>query len=254
MKEAIQETDTAAAPSRREKQRRVLLKLSGEVFGGGKIGVDPDVVNQLAKEIAEVVRGGVQVAVVVGGGNFFRGAELQQRGMDRSRADYMGMLGTVMNCLALQDFCEKAGLETRVQSAITMGQVAEPYIPRKAIRHLEKGRLVIFGAGAGMPYFSTDTVAAQRALEIECQVLLMGKNGVDGVYDDDPRTNPAATMYHDLEYATVLAKQLKVADATAISLCMDNSMPIVVFNLLHDGNIARAVAGERIGTLISQPT
>jgi uridylate kinase len=190
----------------------------------------------------------------MGGGNFFRGAELSQAGMDRTKADYMGMLGTVMNCLALQDFCEKAGLETRVQSAITMGQVAEPYIPRKAIRHLEKGRLVIFGAGAGMPYFSTDTVAAQRALEIECQVLLMGKNGVDGVYDDDPRTNPAAVMYDDLDYATVLAKQLKVADATAISLCMDNQMPIVVFNLLRDGNIARAVAGERIGTLISQPS
>jgi len=142
---------------------------------------------------------------------------------------------------------------TRVQTAITMGQVAEPYIPRKAVRHLEKGRLVIFGAGAGMPYFSTDTVAAQRALEIGCQVLLMAKNGVDGVYNDDPRTNPAATMYHDLEYGTVLAKQLKVADATAISLCMDNAMPIVVFNLLEAGNIARAVAGERIGTLISQP-
>jgi uridylate kinase len=141
-----------------------------------------------------------------------------------------------------------------VQTAIAMGQVAEPYIPRKAIRHLEKGRLVIFGAGAGMPYFSTDTVAAQRALEIECQVLLMGKNGVDGVYDDDPRTSPDAVMYDDLDYATVLAKQLKVADATAISLCMDNKMPIVVFNLLTDGNIARASAGERIGTLISQPS
>jgi uridylate kinase len=190
----------------------------------------------------------------MGGGNFFRGAELSQHGMDRTKADYMGMLGTVMNCLALQDFCEKAGVQTRVQTAIQMGQVAEPYIPLRAIRHLEKGRLVIFGAGAGMPYFSTDTTAAQRALEIECQVLLMGKNGVDGVYDDDPRTNTAATMYHDLDYATVLAKQLKVADATAISLCMDNQMPIVVFNLLRDGNIARAVAGERIGTLISQPS
>ena len=233
---------------------RVLLKLSGEVFGGGKVGVDPDVVRGIAQEIAQVQQSGVQVAIVTGGGNFFRGAELQQHGMDRARADYMGMLGIVMNCLALQDFLEKEGVETRVQTAITMGQVAEPYIPRKAIRHLEKGRLVIFGAGAGMPYFSTDTVAAQRALEIECQVLLMGKNGVDGVYDDDPRTNPAATMYDDLSYATVLAKQLKVADATAISLCMDNKMPIVVFNLLTDGNIARAVAGERIGTLISQPT
>jgi uridylate kinase len=158
----------------------------------------------------------------------------------------------VMNCLALQDFLEKEGVETRVQTAIAMGQVAEPYIPRRAMRHLEKGRVVIFGAGAGMPYFSTDTVAAQRALEIGCQVLLMAKNGVDGVYDADPRTNPDATMYQDLSYSEVLAKQLKVADATAISLCMDNKMPIVVFNLLTDGNIARAVAGERIGTLISQ--
>ena len=231
----------------------MLLKLSGETFGGGKVGVDADIVRGIAEQLAEVVAKGTQVAVVMGGGNFFRGAELSQAGMDRTKADYMGMLGTVMNCLALQDFCEKAGLQTRVQSAITMGQVAEPYIPRKAIRHLEKGRLVIFGAGAGMPYFSTDTVAAQRALEIECQVLLMGKNGVDGVYDDDPRINPDAVMYDDLDYATVLAKQLKVADATAISLCMDNQMPIVVFNLLRDGNIARASAGERIGTLISQP-
>ena len=234
---------------------RFLLKLSGEAFsGGGGLGVDPDVVHAIAREIAAVVRDGAQIAIVIGGGNFFRGAELQVRGMDRARSDYMGMLGTVMNCLALQDFLEKEGVDCRVQTAITMGQVAEPYIPRKAIRHLEKGRLVIFGAGAGMPYFSTDTTAAQRALEIECQVLLMGKNGVDGVYDDDPRINPDAVMYHDLEYATVLAKQLRVADATAISLCMDNGMPIVVFNLLRDGNIARAVAGERIGTLISQPT
>ncbi len=163
------------------------------------------------------------------------------------------MLGTVMNALALQAFCEQVGLETRVQTAITMGQVAEPYIPLRAIRHLEKGRLVIFGAGAGMPFFSTDTTAAQRALEIECQVILMGKNGVDGVYDDDPRTNPAATLYRDLDYTTVLGDELKVADATAISLSMENRMPIVVFNLLEDGNIARAVAGEKIGTLISTP-
>jgi len=245
---------TAFAPAERGGYQRVLLKLSGEAFGGGKVGVDSAIVQSIAHQLADVVHGDTQVAVVVGGGNFFRGAELAQAGMDRRHADYMGMLGTVMNALALQAFCEQVGLETRVQTAITMGQVAEPYIPRKAVRHLEKGRLVIFGAGAGMPYFSTDTVAAQRALEIECQVLLMGKNGVDGVYNADPRTNPAATMYHDLEYATVLSKQLKVADATAISLCMDNSMPIVVFNLLLDGNIARAVAGERIGTLISQPT
>jgi uridylate kinase len=212
--------------------------------------VDAGIIHRIAEQLAEVVGGGTQVAVVVGGGNFFRGAELAQAGMDRRHADYMGMLGTVMNALALQAFCEQVGLQTRVQTAITMGQVAEPYIPRKAVRHMEKGRLVIFGAGAGMPYFST---AAQRALEIGCQVLLMAKNGVDGVYDDDPRTNPDAVMYDHLDYATVLAKQLKVADATAISLCMDNRMPIVVFNLLTDGNIARASAGERIGTLISQP-
>ena len=187
---------------------------------------------------------GAQVAVVVGGGNFFRGAELQQRGMDRARADYMGMLGTVMNCLALQDFCEKEGVETRVQTAITMGQVAEPYIPRRAIRHLEKGRVVIFGAGAGMPYFSTDTVAAQRALEIECQVVLMAKNGVDGVYDADPRTNPDAVKFDELDLRRGARQQgCKVADATAFSLCMDNKLPIVVFNLLREGNIARAVAG-----------
>ena len=170
--------------------KRVLLKLSGEVFGGGQVGVDPEVVNAIAREIAAVVRSGVQVAIVVGGGNFFRGAELQQRGMDRARADYMGMLGTVMNCLALQDFLEKQGVETRVQTAITMGQVAEPYIPRRAMRHLDKGRVVIFGAGAGMPYFSTDTVAAQRALEIGAEVILMGKQGVDGVYDSDPHATP----------------------------------------------------------------
>ncbi|MCU1620679.1 MAG: uridylate kinase [Modestobacter sp.] len=251
--EGLLSAPTAFAPADDRGYRRVLLKLSGEAFGGGSVGVDSTIVRGIAEQLAEVVDGGTQVAVVVGGGNFFRGAELSQAGMDRRHADYMGMLGTVMNCLALQDFCEQVNLETRVQTAITMGQVAEPYIPRKAVRHMEKGRLVIFGAGAGMPYFSTDTVAAQRALEIGCQVLLMAKNGVDGVYDDDPRTNPAATMYDDLDYGTVLAKQLKVADATAISLCMDNQMPIVVFNLLEDGNIARAVAGERIGTLISQP-
>src|SRR3954465_12363343 len=166
--------------------RRVVLKLSGEVFGGGAVGVDPDVVQAVARQIATVVRKGVQVAAVIGGGNFFRGAELQRHGMDRARADYMGMLGTVMNCLALQDFLEKQGIGTRVQTAIAMGQVAEPYIPRSAVRHLEKGRVVIFGAGAGMPFFSTDTVAAQRALEIGAEVILMGKQGVDGVYDADP--------------------------------------------------------------------
>ncbi|RYU12502.1 UMP kinase [Nocardioides iriomotensis] len=232
--------------------RRVLLKLSGEVFGGGRVGVDPDVVNGIAREIAGVVRSGVQVAVVVGGGNFFRGAELQQRGMDRSRADYMGMLGTVMNCLALQDFLEKQGVETRVQSAIAMGQVAEPYIPRRAMRHLDKGRVVIFGAGAGMPYFSTDTVAAQRALEIGAQVILMGKQGVDGVYDADPASNPDAVKFDQLTYDEFLTRGLKVADATSVSLCRDNDIDMIVFNLSVEGNIARVVSGEKIGTTVSR--
>ena len=237
-------------PGTRGTYRRVLLKLSGEVFGGAKgIGVDPDVVQDIAKQIADVARSGVQVAIVVGGGNYFRGAELSQRGMDRSRADYMGMLGTVMNCLALQDFLEKLKVETRVQTAITMGQVAESYVPRRAIRHLEKGRVVIFGAGLGVPFFSTDTTAAQRALEIGAEVVLMAK-GVDGVYDSDPRKNPAAKKYNRLTYDEVLQKGLKVADATAISLCRDNDLPIVVFNLLENGNIAKAVAGKTIGTII----
>jgi uridylate kinase len=229
----------------------VLLKLSGEVFGGGRVGVDPDVVAGIARQLAEVVGGGTQVAVVVGGGNFFRGAELSQRGMDRARADYMGMLGTVMNCLALQDFLEKEGVDTRVQTAITMGQVAEPYIPRRASRHLEKGRVVIFGAGAGLPYFSTDTVAAQRALEIGCDQLLMAKNGVDGVYEADPRLDPDARLFVSLPYDEVLQRQLTVADASAFSLCRDNDLPIVVFNLSVDGNIARVVNGEPVGTLVA---
>jgi uridylate kinase len=231
---------------------RVLLKLSGEVFGGGQVGVDPVVVNDIAGEIAEVVRSGVQVAVVVGGGNFFRGAELHKAGMDRARADYMGMLGTVMNCLALQDFLEKQGVETRVQSAIAMGQVAEPYIPRRAIRHLEKGRVVIFGAGAGMPYFSTDTVAAQRALEIGAQVILMGKQGVDGVYDSDPKRNPDAVKFDHLSFDEFMARGLEVADATSVSLARDNDMSMVVFNLSEPGNIARVVAGEKIGTTVAR--
>jgi uridylate kinase len=230
--------------------RRVLLKLSGEVFGGGKVGVDPDVVAGLAAQVAKVVRSGVQVAIVVGGGNFFRGAELQHRGMERDRADYMGMLGTVMNCLALQDFCEKAGVHTRVQTAIAMGQVAEPYIPRRAERHLEKGRVVIFGAGSGMPYFSTDTVAAQRALEIGADVLLMGKQGVDGVYDADPHKHPEALKFDNLSYDEYLARDLKVADATAISMARDYALPMVFFSLDIDGNIVRVIEGEKIGTTV----
>ncbi|MCW2521691.1 MAG: uridylate kinase [Frankiales bacterium] len=229
---------------------RILLKLSGEVFGGGSVGVDPDVVASIARQIAEVHNEGTQVAIVVGGGNFFRGAQLAEAGMDRDRADYMGMLGTVMNCVALQDFLEKAGVPTRVQTAITMGQIAEPYIPRRAERHLEKGRVVIFGAGAGLPYFSTDTTAAQRALEIGCEVLLMGKSGVDGVYDSDPKFNPQAVKFDTIGYDEVLQRGLKVADATAFSLCRDNELPIVVFDLA-DGNIARVVHGEKIGTLVS---
>ena len=229
---------------------RILLKLSGEAFGGGAVGVDPDIIGGIAEEIAEISRGGTQIAIVTGGGNFFRGAQLQQRGMERRRADYMGMLGTVMNCLALQDFLEQAGVETRVQTAITMGQVAEPYIPLRAVRHMEKGRVVLFGASSGMPFFSTDTVAAQRALEVGAQVLLMSKNGTDGVYDSDPKTNPQARRYDELTYTDFLSQDLKVADATAISLARDNGLPMVFFDLGVRGNIARVVNGEKIGTTV----
>jgi uridylate kinase len=236
----------------RKGYKRVLLKLSGEVFGGEKgIGVDPDVVHDVASQIADVVRGGTEIGIVVGGGNYFRGAELQQRGMDRARADYMGMLGTVMNCLALQDFLEKEGIDTRVQTAITMGQVAEPYIPRRAIRHLEKGRVVIFGAGAGMPFFTTDTVAAQRALEVSAEALLLAKSGVDGVYSADPKKDPSAVKYQTVSFDDVLSKSLAVADAAAFSLCRENNLPIVVFDLKNKGNIARAVRGDSVGTLVS---
>jgi uridylate kinase len=239
-------------PGSRGTYKRVLLKLSGEVFGGEKgIGVDINIMRDVAKQIADVVRSGVQISVVVGGGNYFRGAELQQRGMDRARADYMGMLGTVMNCLALQDFLEKEGVDTRVQTAITMGQVAEPYIPRRAIRHLEKGRVVIFGAGAGMPFFTTDTVAAQRALEIGSEALLLAKSGVDGVYSADPKKDSKATKFDTISYDEVLSKSLAVADAAAFSLCRENKLPIVVFDLMANGNIGRAVRGEKIGTLVA---
>jgi uridylate kinase len=242
--------DAVAEPT--DAFRRVVLKLSGENFGGGRIGVDPDVVQAIAGQIATVVRAGVQVAVVVGGGNFFRGEELQQRGMDRPRADYMGILGTVMNSLALQDFLERLGIDTRVQTAIHMAQVAEPYIPRRAIRHLEKGRVVIFAAGAGMPYFTTDTVAAQRALEIHADVVLMSKNGVDGVYTADPKVDPTATKLDRVTFADVLRQGLRVADAAAFSLCMDNGLPMLVFGVEGSDSIVKAVSGNtQTGTLIT---
>ena len=234
-----------------EKNRRVLLKLSGEVFGGGSVGLDPDVVAKIATEIASAAHDGVEVAVVVGGGNFFRGAELSQHGLDRARADYMGMLGTVMNCLALQDFLEKAGVNTRVQTAITMGQVAEPYIPLRAIRHMEKGRVVVFGAGAGMPYFSTDTVAIQRALETHCEEVLVGKNGVDGVYTSDPRTDPTAERIDHLTFAEAMRRDLRVVDSTALALCRDNALTMRVFGMGIEGNVAGALKGEKIGTVVT---
>jgi uridylate kinase len=228
------------------KKRRALLKLSGEAFGGGGLGVNPDVVAGVAKKIADAAKD-VEIAVVVGGGNFFRGAELSNRGMDRGRADYMGMLGTVMNALALQDFIEQAGADVRVQTAISMAQVAEPYLPLRAIRHLEKGRIVVFGAGAGLPYFSTDTVAAQRALEINADEVLVAKNGVDGVYSSDPRKNPEATKLDEISYQDALVQGLKVVDATAFSLCMDNKMPMRVFGM---DNISAALLGKDVGTKV----
>jgi uridylate kinase len=231
---------------------RVMLKLSGEAFADPELGfgIDPRIVNSLADQLREVVRQlKLQVAVVVGGGNIFRGASPQAQGMDRSRADYMGMLATVINALALQDALEKRDVATRVQSPIQMTQVAEPYIPRRAVRHLEKGRIVIFAAGLGAPFFSTDTTAAQRALEIGADVILKATR-VDGVYDSDPRTNPGAVRFDDLTYLEVLQRGLGVMDATAISLCMDNKLPIIVFNLQVPGNIRRALEGQPIGTVV----
>ncbi len=240
-----------AGDHNKDTQRRVLLKLSGEVFGGGEVGLDTAVLTRISAEIAAAVKDGVQVGVVVGGGNFFRGAELQESGMDRARADYMGMLGTVINAVALQDFLENAGVPSRVQTAITMAQVAEAYIPLRAIRHLEKGRVVIFGAGAGMPYFSTDTVSAQRALELRCDELLVGKNGVDGVYTADPRKDASATKLDLVTYADALAQGLRVVDAAAFSLCQDNNLTMRVFGMNEPGNVTRALRGEKIGTLVT---
>jgi len=235
----------------RQRYRRVLLKLSGEMLADPSKGynIDPGTVHALAEELKSSRDLGIQIAVVVGGGNIFRGTSPQAQGMDRARADYMGMLGTVINCLALQDALEKIDVPTRVQSALQMTQVAEPYIPRRAVRHMEKGRIVIFGAGMGTPYFSTDTTAAQRALETDCEAIFKATK-VDGVYDSDPKKNPNAKRYEELGYIQALNEQLGVMDATAISLCMDNKLPIVVFDMQVQGNIKRALAGEQIGTLV----
>ncbi|GAV31293.1 MAG: UMP kinase [Anaerosomatales bacterium] len=230
--------------------RRVLLKLSGEaLMGDGSYGIDPAVLDSLAAQIKPLNEAGVQIAIVVGGGNIFRGLAASAKGMDRAQADYMGMLATVMNALALQDALERHGVFTRVMSAIEMQAVAEPYIRRRAIRHLEKGRVVIFAAGTGNPYFTTDTTAALRALEIGAECIMKATK-VDGVYDDDPMTNPHAVKFDELEYIEVLNRGLRVMDNTAISLCMDNRLPIVVFDLKKPGNIERAVKGERVGTLV----
>ncbi|MGJ9401737.1 UMP kinase [Arthrobacter sp. KK5.5] len=247
---ATEHSSRAPESLERAPRRRVLLKLSGEVFGGGKLGVDPVTVRGVAEQIAKTV-GQVETAIVVGGGNFFRGAELSQSGMDRSRADYMGMLGTVMNCLALQDFLEQAGVETRVQSAISMAQVAEAYIPRRAIRHLEKDRVVIFGAGAGLPYFSTDTVAAQRALEVRADVVLMAKSGVDGVYTADPKKDPNAVKLDRLTYDEALIQDIRVMDQTAMTMCKDNGLEMMVFGMQGEGNVTRAILGEEMGTFVT---
>lgn len=232
------------------KYQRIVLKLSGEALAGEKgFGIDQDVVNLIAQQTKEVLDLGVQIAVVVGGGNFWRGAVGSHAGFDRSTADYMGMLATVINSLALQDSFEKHGIPTRVQTAIEMRQIAEPYIRRRAVRHLEKERVVIFAAGTGNPYFSTDTAAALRAAEIEAEIILMAKK-VDGVYSADPKVDPMATRFEDLNFMEVLQQRLRVMDATATSLCMDNQIPIVVFNLTQVGNIRRIVLGEKIGTFV----
>ena len=230
--------------------KRVLLKLSGEAFaGGGGLGVDPDVVFSIARQIADVVSSGTEVAVVIGGGNYFRGAELSERGMDRARADYMGMLATVINSLALQDALEHAGVETRVMTAIEMNNVAEPFIRRRALRHLEKGSVVIFAAGTGHPFFSTDTTAALRASEIGADALLKATK-VDGIYDSDPKTNPRAQRFQTITYGDALRRRLQIMDSTAFSLCMDNKIPIVVFDVFREGNLRAAAQGRPVGTRV----
>jgi uridylate kinase len=236
----------------RARYKRILLKLSGEALSGGRRpGLDPDVLNLVAREVKSARDAGVDVAIVVGGGNIVRGVQLAETtGVARATADYMGLLATVINALALQDIMERDGLETRVQTAVEMHQVAEPYIRRRAIRHLEKGRVVIFAGGTGSPYFTTDTAAALRAIEIEAGAILMAKKGVDGVYDKDPRDSTDAVRFRTLDYMEVLNRGLKVMDATATSLCMDNEMPIVVFDITRPGNLKRAVLGEEIGTLV----
>lgn len=233
------------------KYSRVILKLSGEALAGAQgFGVDLGIVKSISQSIAAVTRLGVEVAMVVGGGNIWRGAVASAQGMDRTTADYMGMLATVINSLAFQDSLEEIGIATRTMTAIEMRQIAEPYIRRRAMRHLEKGRVVIFASGTGNPYFSTDTTAALRAAEIEAEVILMAKRGVDGVYDDDPRKNPAARKFDRLSYIEVLQRGLRVMDSTAISLCMDNQIPIIVFDIAEPDSIVRAVCGKRIGTIV----
>ncbi|WP_053362151.1 UMP kinase [Bacillus sp. FJAT-27251] len=233
------------------KYKRVVLKLSGEALAGEQgFGINPTVIKNVASQVKELADLGVEVAVVVGGGNIWRGKIGEEMGMDRATADYMGMLATVMNSLALQDSLEHEGVETRVQTSIEMRQVAEPYIRRRAIRHLEKTRVVIFAAGTGNPYFSTDTTAALRAAEIEAEAILMAKNNVDGVYSADPRTNKDAVKYDELSYLDVIKEGLAVMDSTASSLCMDNDIPLIVFSIMEEGNIKRAVMGERIGTIV----
>ncbi|CEG22475.1 Uridylate kinase [Planococcus massiliensis] len=234
-----------------QQYKRIVLKLSGEAMAGGQgFGLSPEIIKTVASQVKEVVELGVEVAVVVGGGNIWRGKIGSEMGMDRATADYMGMLATVMNSLALQDSLEKQGIETRVLSSIEMRQVAEPYIRRRAIRHLEKKRVVIFAAGTGNPYFSTDTTAALRAAEIEADVILMAKNNVDGVYSADPKTDSTAVKYEELSYFDVIQQGLQVMDSTASTLCMDNDIPLVVFSIMENGNIKRAVLGEKIGTVV----